>query len=180
MFTDLVLFNYESRFVDDLKIDRLLSTKIIDKQSDIKNAKFPIIFKGEIQTIRKLIETKKIDIVTNLEEIYPNDNLNFRSSGIDQVVCKLASKNNIAVAFNFSLILNNDSFNRAKFLGRMMQNVRLFRKYKVKMIIASFASNEFELRSKDALRSFGICIGMNPKEAKDATEYLNKLVSRRS
>mgnify|MGYP001611642066 CR=1 FL=1 len=91
MFTDLVLFNDESRFMDELNINRLVSTKIIDKTTDLKNARFPIVFKGEIQTIRKLIETKKINIITNLEEIYPNDNLNFRNSGIDQVVCKLAS-----------------------------------------------------------------------------------------
>ena len=51
----------------------------------------------------------------------------------------------------------------------MMQNVKLCRKYKVKMLINSFAKNEYELRSRDALKSFGLVIGMNSREVIEAT-----------
>ena len=171
MFKDLVLFNGESRFAKELDIDYVINTKIIEKAQELKNAKFPTIFKGDIDLIRKLIETKKVNIIVDSELNSYKDNLNFRNSGLNQVICRLASKNNVSICFNFNSVLRSNSLNRAKILGRMMQNIKLCRKYKVKMILSSLAANEYELRSKDALKSFGIIIGMNPKEAKDAVEY---------
>ncbi len=67
------------------------------------------------------------------------------------------------------MVLNSNSFERSKILRRMMQNVKLCRKYKVKMLINSFAKNEYELRSRDALKSFGLVIGMNSREVIEAT-----------
>src|SRR3989338_11038963 len=71
---------------------------------------------------RKAFEKKKDIIVYNLED-QKRDFIHFRNSGLNQVLCKLAKKNNIAVAFNFNLVLNNDEMSRSQILGRMMQNV---------------------------------------------------------
>jgi len=174
MFKDLVLFKDECRFKDELGIDSLIYTSVIEKLNEIKGAKFPVIFKGDILQNRKLIENRRINILVDLELNNYKDNLNFRNSGLNQVLCRLASKNNVYVAFNFNSILKASSFNRTRILGRMIQNVILCRKYKVKMILTSLATNEYELRSRDALKSFGLVIGMNPREAKDAVEAISK------
>src|SRR3989344_8700756 len=65
----------------------------------------------------KAFESKKIDIIASLERSSGNDFMHYRNSGLNQVFCKLAKKNNIAVGFNFSDILK-DKPN----IGRMMQN----------------------------------------------------------
>ena len=168
MFKDFVLFNYESIMAYNLVIE-IVNTKIYNKISDLKNAKQPIIFKEDFDTIRKLAEQKKIQFVTDLEDNEFKDNLNFANSGFNQVIAKIFAKNNIKVCFNFNLVLNSNSFERSKILRRMMQNVKLCRKYKVKMLINSFAKNEYELRSRDALKSFGLVIGMNSREVIEAT-----------
>src|SRR3989344_2036108 len=127
MFKEFVLFNYESNIARILNVETVY-TKIIEKISEIKGAKFPVIFKGDILQNRKLIENRRINILVDLELNNYKDNLNFRNSGLNQVLCRLAS----------------------------------------------LATNEYELRSRDALKSFGLVIGMNPREAKDAVEAISK------
>ena len=111
----------------------------------------------------RAFENKRIDVVVSLERASGNDFIHYKNSGMNQVLCKLAKKNGIAIGFNF-----NDILIGKPFIGRMMQNVRLCRKYKVNMILASFASNIYEMRNPRDLISFGRCIGMTDKEAKDA------------
>jgi RNase P/RNase MRP subunit p30 len=53
-------------------------------------------------------------------------------------------------------------------LGRIMQNIKLARKYKMKIKLASFARNPYELRDCNDLLSFGILVGLHPSEAKKA------------
>lgn len=120
---------------------------------------------------RKVFERNRDIVVYNLEE-QKRDYIHFRNSGLNQVLCKLAKKNNIAIAFNFNLVLNNEGIVKSQIIGRMMQNIKLCRKYKVNMIIGSFASKIKEMRSAHDLMSFGISIGMHPKEAKESLKYL--------
>jgi RNase P/RNase MRP subunit p30 len=82
------------------------------------------------------------------------------------------SKNNIALGFSLNSILN--SKNKHIILGRITQNIKLCRKYKVKMIIGSFTSNPFEMRSYHDLASLFLKLGMTQKEVKDSLETNNK------
>jgi len=82
-----------------------------------------------------------------------------RRSGLNQVLCKLAAKNNVAIGFDFSYLLNSSGKERARILGRMSQNVRFCKKYKVKMVFSSFARNKYELRSENYLKIFSKILG---------------------
>ena len=95
-----------------------------------------------------------------------------RDSGLNQTLCKLASKNKIVIGFNFSDVLNSNGIERSNLLGKMMQNVKLCRKYKVKMIVGSFASRWQELRSERDLMAFGREIGIEKVNNKDAISFL--------
>ncbi|NQU98396.1 hypothetical protein HQ533_02930 [Candidatus Woesearchaeota archaeon] len=115
---------------------------------------------------RQDFENKNVDIVFDLEKNPRKDSFHFRSSGLNQVLCSLAKENKIFVGFSFNSVLK--AKDKGLVLGRMVQNVSLCKKYKVKMILASFASKPSELRYWKDLVSFGVTIGMNPEEAKVA------------
>ena len=154
------------RFSNNIMIDIVLSDKNRLKEfgrrlgySDVIYYKnFRIAFRDI-----KAFEDKRIDMVVSSERISGKDFIHYRNSGLNQVLCKLAKKNNITLGFNF-----NDILKGKPNMGRMMQNVRLCRKYKVRMVLASFASSIYEMRNPKDLMSFGKCIGMTDKEAKDA------------
>ncbi len=132
---------------------------------------FKIILGENENSIRKAAENKEIDILL-IQDSKAKDKLSSRDSGLNQVICKLAHENKIAIGFSFSEILKSKE--KHKILGRIMQNIRLCRKYKVKMVLASFANNKWEMRSPKDLFSFGIVLGMTGKEANDALNFKKK------
>ena len=120
---------------------------------------------------RTNFESRQVKMFFDLENHNERDFIHQRNSCLNQILAKIAHDKGKTIAFNFSTILNSDSERRAKILGRMRQNVRLCRKYKVKMFLGSFASNPYELRSNYELKAFGLMIGMNPKELKDSLSF---------
>ncbi|MFC1648782.1 RNase P subunit p30 family protein [Nanoarchaeota archaeon] len=110
---------------------------------------------------------KRVDIIYGLETEKRKDYMHHRASGMNQVVAKQAKQHNTSIAFNFNLLRERKEL----IMGRFMQNIKLCRKYKVSMIIASFASEPYEMRAPKDLQSLGVAMGMHPKEAKDALNY---------
>ena len=100
---------------------------------------FKIVIGGDEKKNRKAVEDKNVDILLSPEKNREKDFMHSRDSGLNQVLCKLAKKNKVAIGFNFNDVLM--SKNRSVILGKMMQNVRFCRKYKVKMVIVSGAQN---------------------------------------
>ncbi len=111
--------------------------------------------------LRQDIELKPNLVISN-EKIAVKDNLHYRHSGLDQVMCRIMAKEGIIYGINFNDVLNADSEQRAVLMGRMMQNIDFCRKYKVKVVIGSFALKPYELRSFHDLEAFGAALGMNP------------------
>lgn len=115
---------------------------------------------------RAHFENKNTDVIFDIENSLKQDKTHYRNSGLNQVLCSLAKEKKILIGFNFNLLLNSKE--KDVILGRMIQNVALCRKYKVKMLIASFARKPKEMRSHKDLISFGVVIGMGLKEAKNS------------
>lgn len=124
---------------------------------------------------RKILSDSRIDIVCGFEEIDKKDSLHFRSSGLNQVLLKLANRNQIVIGFNFNVLLNcKDTFETALLMGRMKQNVKFCRKYHVKMVVASFAKSKYEMRDVKDLLAFARVLGMNGGEANEALNFKRK------
>jgi len=123
-----------------------------------------IFVKGSAKN-RFFIEKKKADVLFSLEDGKREDFMHHRASGLNHVLCTLASKNKIAVGFSFNMLLR-DRKNLYKILGRMMQNIQLCRKYKVKTLIGSFAERPFEMRAAENLINLFSVLGMNKGEVK--------------
>lgn len=155
---DIINFNYTGK--DKLGFSKFYTFKdfkVVLGDDDVKN--------------RRAVESKDVDILLSPEKTRGKDFMHSRDSGLNQVLCKLAKKNDVAIGFNFNDVLNGR--NRGLIIGRMMQNVRLCRKYKNKMIIISGANNIDELKAAKDMVSFGIVLGMTPGEAKKALNFKN-------
>nr|MBA4405010.1 hypothetical protein [Nanoarchaeum sp.] len=152
-------------FVQDKEIEKKLGIKtelitVVSVNPDklnmtVNKLKGLIVIQGGDEEVNRLaVENRKVDILLSPEKNDKKDSLFFRRSGLNQVFCKLANKNDVAIGFSFSSVLNSEGKERAKIIGRMRQNYRLCKKYKVKMIFSSFAKDKYELRSEDCLKTF--------------------------
>ncbi len=126
---------------------------------------------------RDTIAKQAPEIVYNLELSQAKDFAKARNSGLDKPTCQFARENNVILAFSFSTLLN--AKNQQQLLGRMMQNIKLCRKYDVKTAIASFASDPYEMRSHHDLKSFLLAFGMHTANAKKSMETVSELIERR-
>ncbi len=101
-------------------------------------------------------------------ELQLKDFMHHRGSGFNHVMARFAAEKDVHLGFSFRSILSSPSVQRAQIIGRLKQNIRLCRKYKVKTIVASFAESLYEMRSPHDLANFFAVLGMHPKEAKDS------------
>lgn len=150
------------KFEKELKIEtekiKIIDVKEEKLRSEIQKTKGLVIIQGGNDKINRLsVENRKVDVLLSPEKDKSKDFMFSRNSGLNQVLCKLAAKNRVSIGFNFSDILNSKE--KHKILGRMAQNVKLCKKYKVKIIFSSFAKSKYELRSDAILASFAKILG---------------------
>ena len=122
---------------------------------------FNIAIGGDPKFNRVILENKNINMLVNAEE-NKEDFMHSRNSGLNQVLVKLAKRNNISIGFSFNKILKSNNQERVNLLGKIMQNVMLCNKYKVKMHIVNFINNELSKRSNNDLKDLGLTLGMLP------------------
>jgi ribonuclease P/MRP protein subunit RPP1 len=120
---------------------------------------------------RNYVNNKQNDVLMNPELKSLGDKVHYRVSGLNQVFAKLALKNDVAIGFGFSFVLNASGVERARILGRMKQNVRICSKVGTKMIVCSYANNLKEMRGAKDLLAFARVIGMSGDEAKKALNW---------
>lgn len=128
-------------------------------KSKIKLTASKRIFKSDVSKDRNLIESKRAEMIFEFEQDKRKDTMHFRNSGINQVIAKLMKEKNAAYGLSFSQVLNAGKEQRARLIGRIMQNIRLCKKYKVKIIIGSFAGSPYEMRDYRDLLAFARNLG---------------------
>lgn len=129
-----------------------LSTMLVAKSSD---------------SDRFFIESRKIKIIYGFESVQRKDYLHQRASGLNHVLCELAAKNNVTIGFSYSSLINQNPSAASLTIGRMMQNIALCQKYKVKTVIGSFSEKPFDLRTPHDVLSLFTMLGMDGKSAKE-------------
>ena len=116
---------------------------------------------------REAIE-RGADIVYGFELQEAKEHTHYRASGLNQVLCKLATDKKARIGFSFSIISAYTGQKRAVLLGRLMQNIIFCRKYKTPMKIASFATEPYEMRAPAELTAFFQQLGMQQSEIQSA------------
>lgn len=116
----------------------------------------------DISFNRKALENKKTTILI-LSHKNKQDKLKQRDSGLNQVLCKIAKENNITLVFDMHELKEKDKKTKAEILGRMLQNIRLIKKYK----------NKFKLincKNKEQARAFLLTLSLPTNQIKKALE----------
>lgn len=118
------------------------------------------IVKGkDISFNRKALENKNTEMLI-LQHKAGKDKLKQRDSGLNQVLCKLARNNNIILAINLKeLAEEKDKKEKAIILSRMLQNIRLVKKYKNKFKLLNY-------KNKQQAFSFLLSLGLPTDMAK--------------
>ena len=152
-------FQENQNFESKIKIHRgiLANPKNIDVINQKSKNKEVFVAIKSSDADREIIEKNNVNLIFGFEEISRKDFFNQRLSGLDHILCKLAHDNDTSIGFSVSLLLNSE--NKSIILGRMMQNINLCRKFKVKMITGSFARNPLEMRSPYDLESLFKILG---------------------
>ena len=117
---------------------------------------------------RFFIESKKIKLIYGFEEVQRGDSLHQRTSWLNHTICEIANKNSVSIGFSYSSLFNKNGHESSLLMGRMMQNISLCRKYKVKTIIASFSENPFGMRAPHDVASLFAMLGMDGKRIKES------------
>jgi len=110
---------------------------------------------------RKILENKEIDIVLGLESHNRKDRLKQRDSGLNEVHCKLAKKNNIKIGIDLNNLKKQDKKNKAIILSRIIQNIRLCKRTKTQIVF-------FPKQSKQDILSFFTTLKGSTQQAKFA------------
>ena len=140
--------DYDGILIKNQNID--VMRRIIDKSQNFFKEIIVLGMNDEIN--RTCLEHKKTTSLLSPEFGRTRDYVNYRNSGLNQILCKIAKQNNKTIIENFS-DLNTDKKSKAMILGRMLQNARLCRKYNVKFILRNF-SNKKEIVSKYKIENF--------------------------
>jgi len=139
--------------------------KQIDKLAKLN--KLVVVQGLDIEFNRKILENKKVNALV-LRHREQKDSLKERGSGLNQVLAKIARDNNKVILIDFLEIISTEGIEKAKILGRLIQNIMLLQKYNVKAGIINKQG-----RDNYDLFSLLLTLGANTKFSKDTafTEY---------
>ena len=140
-------------------------------KKEIRNSKTkPIIVKAQNDEFnRKILEYGKFDILVGIETEKRKNTLRQLDSGLNHVLGKIASKNNIIIGIDLEEISRLKEEEKANALAKIMQNIRICRKAKTRLII---------LNAEDKKNAFHflISLGASTQQAKDAVYLANLLI----
>ena len=110
---------------------------------------------------RKILENKDVDILLCPGIHTRKDRLKQRDSGLNEILCKIAKKNNIKIGISISEIKKKKGKERALVLARIQQNILLCKKTGTEFILLG------KYDKKDAF-SFLLTLGASTSQAKKA------------
>lgn len=135
---------------------------------------------------QQIIENNPTNAFFGFESKAEKDYIHQRASGLNNIMCELARKNDVLVCFSFNQLLKSyktksklnivqqdTTMVRAQILGRMMQNIKLCRKHNVKTAIASFATTPYEMRAPKDLQAMFQVLGMHLEDARKAIDSVS-------
>ncbi|MBT3405891.1 hypothetical protein HN419_01865 [Candidatus Woesearchaeota archaeon] len=123
----------------ELKSDKIKMIKAGERKASF------IIKKADGVNDRKWLQNRDVDLVYGLEGVARKDGVHHRYSGLNQIMCKVARDANTMIGFDFGAVLHAKGVRRAQLLGRIEQNIRLCKKYKVECCWVSLADEWFEM-----------------------------------
>jgi RNase P/RNase MRP subunit p30 len=114
---------------------------------------------------RIVLERKDTKALILNHKDFKHDKLYERDSGLNQVLCKIAKKNDIEFQIDFNEIKKTSGLDRARILSRIRQNLMLFKKFHNKFKVINFKKE-----NKRAVQALLIALGSPTQQAADAVK----------
>jgi ribonuclease P/MRP protein subunit RPP1 len=184
---DITLFKKENSIFlkvitkkEDLKKDDMVEGYLIDADEktarriidSLKKSNKIIALQGRDNAFnRRAIETLKINYLVNVEFGSKKDGLKQRDSGINHVVAKEAAKKGIGFVIDFNYLRMLDGEELARVLSRIIQNIKICRRAKVEIKLASFAESKNDLPNEKDIEGFLTSLGMSSQQVKTAKKF---------
>tara|TARA_Y100000310_G_scaffold216983_1_gene218066 strand:- start:28 stop:492 length:465 start_codon:yes stop_codon:yes gene_type:complete len=113
--------------------------KLLSETHKNKKKGLLVVFEPATEEIlRFALEKTAVDMVVNVENIHPKDHTHYVRSGLDQVLGKIAAAKGKLIMFDFNNLVKSN--NLSKIMARMRLNIKLCKKYKVKMLLTDLAT----------------------------------------
>lgn len=100
-----------------------------------KEGKEVIVLAQDPEFNRKILENRNVDIFLSPESHKRKDSLKERDSGLNEILCRIAVKNNIKIGVNIEELKNKDKKEKAILLARIKQNIMLCKKTGAELIV---------------------------------------------
>jgi RNase P/RNase MRP subunit p30 len=110
-------------------------------QKLVREGKKVIVEAGDENFNRKIFEMNDVDMVVGLE-IGRIDKLKQRDSGVNEVIAKLAKKNDIIIVIDIDKIKKLGLVEKGKVLARIKQNINLCKRTEARIILLNASPNE--------------------------------------
>jgi RNase P/RNase MRP subunit p30 len=170
----------------DVLVGALITSDVGNRaKSAIEAADLVIVdVRGEA-VCRDASESYEVDLIVNPELNDGRDLIDSRSSGLDHVTCAFLAERDIGYCINLGNVLYSSGVRRAQLLSRIQQNVRLERKYGVKMALSCAARRKAEARNPHDIMNFAANIGLSAQQARQAASanpqhYIQRALQRSS
>src|SRR3989344_8855768 len=138
-----------------MEINLIFNTNNLNKY--LKKNHFNIATGGDYELNKIILNNKYVNLLIDSEPL-EKDFVHYRNSGLNQVLIKLAKKNNISIGFSLNRINNLNKLQKINLFGKIMQNIMLCNKYKVKLFIVNFI-NKNEHKNINDLIALGMSLG---------------------
>ena len=165
-YTDIVFVYAKKKDVPELKA---FKTKVVLHAATLFPQRSLLTLAAAKDNLRHLLEHKKPDVIFGQEMMFSRDYMHQRGSGLDKVVCHIMHQQGNMLALSLHQLRGGK---RAMIMGRIMQNIKLARKYKVQTVVASFAKTPQEMRSPHDIKALFTVLGMHSAEAKASLENI--------
>ena len=143
--------------------------RIIDSLN--KKKKIIAVYGNDNQFNRRSVESMKINYLVSPEAGLRKDTLKQRDSGLNHVVAKEAKRKKIEILINLNELKVLDKKERSIRISRIIQNIKVCRKAKCGIKIASFAKNKEDLFEKKQRESIGQSFGMSSLQVKNCCMF---------
>jgi len=131
---------------------------------ELKKQKKQVIIQAQDDAFnRKILENPDIDILLSPESHNKKDYMKQRDSGLNEILCKLAKKNNIKIGINLQQLKSLPAKQKSIILARIKQNIQLCKRTKTKIIII-----DKEKFTKQEIMSFMQTLGASTSQAPQA------------
>lgn len=144
----------------------MINTNNLSKAREMlkKENKPKIVLAQNLEFNRKILEKADFDIFLSPENNTTNTTIRNIDSGLNHVLCKIASKKGIKIGIDLRNLRNLENKKKAMVLEKIIKNIKLCRKYKVQLALNG-------IKEKSDASAFLLSLGASTEQVSKALTF---------